>query len=153
MSRARILRGRTTGSPRSSLRRGPWIPLAVALLVAGCGVSSHNSPSGPTPVVGGGVAGLVHVTVSPARLRAGDAATVTTLVQTGTGAPLPGRTVVLTATLGAIAPATGPTDEDGLLIGTLRTGAIDGGPGTVSATADGITATATVCVVTDSTPC
>jgi hypothetical protein len=93
------------------------------------------------------------VTVSPARLRAGDAATVTTLVQTGTGAPLPGRTVFLTATLGAITPPTGPADEAGLLVGTLRTSAVDGGPGTVSATADGITATATVCVVTDTTPC
>jgi hypothetical protein len=99
------------------------------------------------------VAGLVTVTVSPARLRPGDAATVTTLVQTATGAPLPGRTVVLTATLGAIAPPTGPTDEAGLLVGALRTSPVDGGAGTISATADGITATATVCVVTDTTPC
>jgi hypothetical protein len=93
------------------------------------------------------------VTVSPARLRPGDAATVTAFVQTATGAPLPGRTVVLTATLGAIAPPAGATDEDGLFVGTLRTGAVDGGAGTVSATADGITATATVCVVTDTSPC
>ncbi len=130
-----------------------WALFLQVLLMAGCGVSSHNSPSGPTPTVGGGAAGLVAVTVSPARLRPGDAATVTALVQTGTGAPLPGRTVVLSTTLGAIAPATGPTDEAGLLVGTLRTSEADGGPGTVSATADGITATATVCVVTDTTPC
>lgn len=134
-------------------RRGRWVPILAALLMHACGVSDHSSPSGPTPAVGSGPAALVTVTVSPARLRPGESAAATAVVQTANGAPIAGRTVILTATLGTITPTRGQTDEAGVLTATLTIRPIDAGPGSVAATTDGVTATASICVVTDTSPC
>jgi hypothetical protein len=147
---------------------GPWALAALLLigaLLQAC-TTDNKGPSGPTypaKVVGdaiGGPAGTINIqaSVSPGIVDQGRRASVTIMLTSPGGAPLPGRTVFVSSPGGRFDQGNGTTDQNGVFQTTMFVPCeVAPGPYTITAVVEGKSATLegafTVATSTSNDPC